>query len=81
MKVPAAKCTSRPDCPCEFCVETRKELSGGRSGRDTQDPSAREFIDTYLRESIHLRRDRETESPEAHIVCPQFGVIVRGLPK
>jgi hypothetical protein len=50
----ASKCTSRPGCPCEFCIQTRAELSEGGSERDTQDQSAREFIDAYLRESIHL---------------------------
>jgi hypothetical protein len=54
-----AKCTCRPDCPCEFCVRTRAELSQGLTERDTQDQSAREFIDAYLRESIHLPAPRD----------------------
>jgi integrase len=56
MTVPSARCTSRPDCPCEFCIRTRAE---GRSERDTQDQSAREFIDAYLRESVHLSSPRD----------------------
>ena len=35
--IPPSKCTNRPDCPCAFCVQTRAELSEGRSERDTQD--------------------------------------------
>lgn len=33
------KCTSRPDCPCDFCVRVRA-IAEGRSERDTQDRSA-----------------------------------------
>jgi hypothetical protein len=46
--IPASKCTSRPDCPCEFCIQTRVELSEGSSERDIQDRLAEDFIDSYL---------------------------------
>jgi hypothetical protein len=40
-------------------ARARLEISEGRSERDTQDQSAREFIDAcLLRESIHLPAPR-----------------------
>ena len=27
--IPESKCTSRPDCPCEFCVKRNADLAAG----------------------------------------------------
>ncbi len=43
------KCTSRPDCPCAFCVRVRTEPSE----RDKLDQMAREWMVHY----ISLRED------------------------
>jgi hypothetical protein len=32
----ASKCTSRPDCPCDFCVRVRAEIAEGRSEKDKE---------------------------------------------
>jgi hypothetical protein len=44
----ASKCTSRPDCPCDFCVRVRAEIAEGRSGKDTENQLAENFISSYL---------------------------------
>ena len=41
--IPASKCTSRPDCPCEFCVRVRTEPWE----RDIRDSLAEDFIRSY----------------------------------
>jgi hypothetical protein len=40
----ASPCTSRPDCPCAFCVRGRTEPSE----RDKQDNLAREWVIRYI---------------------------------
>jgi hypothetical protein len=45
-----SQCTSRPDCPCAFCVRARTEPSK----RDKLDQMAREWMIHY----ISLREDR-----------------------
>jgi hypothetical protein len=35
----ASKCTSRPDCPCDFCVRVRAEIAEVRSAKDEQNKS------------------------------------------
>jgi hypothetical protein len=37
------ECTSRPDCPCDFCVHLRTEPSE----KDKQDQLAEEFFRSY----------------------------------
>ena len=37
---PASKCTSRPDCPCDFCVRVRAEIADGRSEKDKENQLA-----------------------------------------
>ena len=37
-------CTSRPDCPCAFCVRVRT----APSERDKQDNLAREWVVRYI---------------------------------
>ena len=37
---PASKCTSRPDCPCDFCVRVCAEIAEGRSKKDEEDQLA-----------------------------------------
>jgi hypothetical protein len=44
------RCTSRPDCPCSFCVERRT----GPSAREKQDNLAREYIAQFVRPSWTL---------------------------
>jgi hypothetical protein len=41
--IAAEKCTSRPDCPCQFCFETRTT----ESARDEQDRIAEDCIRAY----------------------------------
>jgi hypothetical protein len=43
----ASACTSRPDCPCDFCVRVRAEIAGGRSERDKEDQLAEDFLRSY----------------------------------
>jgi hypothetical protein len=40
-------CTSRPDCPCMFCVGVRFEISQGRSEKDVLDQIAAEWIAAF----------------------------------
>jgi hypothetical protein len=44
---PASKCTSRPDCPCDFCVRVRAEIVEGRSEKDEQTKIAGDFLRSY----------------------------------
>ena len=43
----ASKCTSRPDCPCDFCVGVRAEIAEGRSEKDEQNKIAEDFLLSY----------------------------------
>lgn len=40
-------CTSRPDCPCAFCVGVRKELAEGTTEKDLQDRVLDDFLKAY----------------------------------
>ena len=48
---PASKCTSRPDCPCDFCVRVRAEIAEGRSEKDEQNKIAEDFLRSHLQTS------------------------------
>lgn len=41
-------CTSRPDCPCVFCVQARADLEAGRTTKQEQDDLARQWIEECL---------------------------------
>jgi hypothetical protein len=43
----ASKCTSRPDCPCDFCGGLRAKIAGGRSEKDEQNKIAEDFLRSY----------------------------------
>ena len=30
------RCTNRPDCPCQFCTDTRAEMAEGRTAQDKE---------------------------------------------
>jgi hypothetical protein len=45
---PESKCTSRPDCPCDFCVRIRAEIAEGRSEKDNENQLAEDFLRSYL---------------------------------
>ena len=36
-----SNCTSRPDCPCDFCVRVRAEIAEGRSEKDKENQARR----------------------------------------
>ena len=42
-----AKCTSGPDCPCDFCVRVRAEIAAGRSEKDKENQLAEDFLRSY----------------------------------
>ena len=42
-----SKCTSRPDCPCDFCVRVRAEIAEGRSEKDMENQLAEDFLRSY----------------------------------
>ena len=42
-----SKCTSRPDCPCDFCVRVRAKIAGGHSEKDKENQIAEEFLRFY----------------------------------
>ena len=44
---PASKCTSRPDCPCDFCARLRAKHNGGRSEKDEQNKIAEDFLRSF----------------------------------
>jgi hypothetical protein len=46
-----SKCTSRPDCPCDFCVRVRAKIAEGRSEKDEQNKIAEDFLRSYSRTS------------------------------
>jgi hypothetical protein len=43
----ASKCTSRPDCPCDFCVRVRAEIAEARSKQDKENQLAEDFLRSY----------------------------------
>jgi hypothetical protein len=47
----ASKCTSRPDCPCDFCVHVRAKIAEGRSEKDKENQLAEDFLRSYSRRS------------------------------
>jgi hypothetical protein len=50
--IPAAKCTSRPDCPCDFCVRSREEFAAGRTEGQQLDQLALEWIRAFSMQEI-----------------------------
>jgi hypothetical protein len=44
---PALKCTSRPDCPCEFCISLRGKHASGQSEKDEENRLAEDFLRSY----------------------------------
>jgi hypothetical protein len=42
-----SECTSRPDCPCDFCGGLRAKTTGGRSEKDEQNKIAEDFLRSY----------------------------------
>src|SRR6266852_4699783 len=46
-RIPASKCTNRPDCPCDFCVRVRTEIAEGRSEKDKENQLAEDFLRSY----------------------------------
>ena len=42
-----SKCTSRPDCPCDFCVKVRAEIAEGRSEKDQENQLAEDFLRSF----------------------------------
>jgi hypothetical protein len=42
-----SKCTSRPACPCDFCVRVRAGIAEGRSEKDEQNKIAEDFLRSY----------------------------------
>lgn len=40
-------CNNRPDCPCPFCVQVRKELAEGSSPKDQEDKVLQDFLSAY----------------------------------
>jgi hypothetical protein len=47
--VTKSKCTSRPDCPCDFCVRVRTKIAEGRSEKDNENQLAEDFLRSYSR--------------------------------
>jgi hypothetical protein len=49
LEVPEAssKCTSRPDCPCDFCVRVHAEIEEGHSEKDKENQLAEDFLRSY----------------------------------
>ena len=47
--IASSKCTSRPDCPCDFCVRVRAEIAAGCSEKDEQNKIAEDFLRSYSR--------------------------------
>ena len=77
--IPTSKCTSRPDCPCEFCVCRRSRLSPG----EVQDNLAEDFLKKYGEsiETFTQRRDRELDADTAGRLpypCPEEFLLGRG---
>ena len=49
--VTKSKCTSRAECPCDFCVRLCAEIAEGRSEKDEQNKIAEDFLRSYLQTS------------------------------
>ena len=47
-----SKCTSRPDCPCDFCGGFRAKIAGGRSEKDKKNQLAEDFLRSYLQTKL-----------------------------
>jgi hypothetical protein len=45
--IPRPKYTSRPDCPCDFCVRVRAEIVEGGSEKDEENQLAEDFLCVY----------------------------------
>jgi hypothetical protein len=68
---PTSKCTSRPDCPCDFCVRVHAEIAEGRSGKDKENQLAEDFLrscadrargEEMVKKSVPLAPEDSTES-------------------
>jgi hypothetical protein len=42
-----SECTSRPECPCEFCESVRKQMRKGKSRKQELDDLALKTIDEF----------------------------------
>jgi hypothetical protein len=42
-------CSSRPDCSCGFCVESRAAMREGRTARDLLRQAAAQYIRSFTR--------------------------------
>jgi hypothetical protein len=47
MRPTKSNCTSRPDCPCNFCVRVCAEIAEGRSEKDKENQLAEDFLSFY----------------------------------
>jgi hypothetical protein len=47
-----SKCTSRADCPCDFCVALRAKHAEGRSEKDEENQLAEEFLRSYSTRAV-----------------------------
>ncbi len=72
MTTPSSKCTSRPDCPCDFRVRSREELAAGRTEGRPIDQVAVDWIDRFNMQeterispdwiaAVEWKRDREMD--------------------
>jgi hypothetical protein len=39
-----SNCTSRPDCPRDFCVKVSAEIADGRTEKDQENKIAEDFL-------------------------------------
>ena len=39
-----SRCTSRPNCPCDFCINTRVEMASKTTPRDKLDRAILDYI-------------------------------------
>jgi hypothetical protein len=62
---PASKCTSRPDCPCQFCVRVRAEIAEGRSEKDKENQLAEDFLRSYLQTYSAKPRIKKAKMPKS----------------
>src|ERR1700730_14106887 len=63
---PTPKCTSRPDCPCDFCVRVRVEITEGRSEKDEQKTIAEDFLRSYSQ--TKLARGKPRQDDQRHFI-------------
>jgi hypothetical protein len=47
----ASKCTSRPDCACDFCVPLGAKIAEGRSEKGKENQLGEAFLRSYLQTS------------------------------